>query len=58
MGAYDSWNEQKSRLKERFSELFENDLLFTDGSKEELITALQKKLGKSRDEIVGLLSKS
>jgi len=53
----ESWSEQKRRLKRKFSGLFENDCLFTESSKEELIAKLQKKLGKTKAEILNLLSK-
>ena len=46
-----SWNEVKGRLKQKYADLTDDDLLFAEGKEEELYGRLQKKLGKSRDEI-------
>lgn len=46
-----NWEEQKSRLKEKFAALTDTDLLFVKGKKEEMIAKLQIKLGKSREEL-------
>ena len=46
-----NWNEQKGKLKQRFAELTDNDLLFIEGKKEEMLGRLQKKLGKSKEEL-------
>jgi uncharacterized protein YjbJ (UPF0337 family) len=46
-----SWNEQKGKLKQKFAILTDNDLLFADGKKDEMIGRLQMKLGKSKEEL-------
>ena len=46
-----NWNEQKGKLKQKFAELTDNDLLFIEGKKEEMLGRLQKKLGKSKEEL-------
>ena len=46
-----NWEEQKSRLKEKFAVLTDTDLLLVKGKKEEMIAKLQIKLGKSREEL-------
>lgn len=46
-----SWNEQKGVLKQRFAELTDNDLLFAEGKKDEMIGKLQIKLGKTKEEM-------
>lgn len=46
-----NWNEMKGKLKQKFSELTDDDLTFTEGKEDELIGRLQKKLGKTKDEI-------
>ena len=46
-----SWNQQKGKLKQKFAELTDNDLLFIEGKKEEMLGRLQKKLGKSKEEL-------
>ena len=47
----ESWIEQKGKLKQRFAVLTENDLLFDEGMKEEMLGKLQRKLGKTREEL-------
>ena len=46
-----NWNEQKGKLKQKFAELTDNDLMFAEGKKEEMLGRLQIKLGKSREEM-------
>lgn len=46
-----NWNEQKGKLKQKFASLTDNDLLFEEGKKDELLGRLQIKLGKTKDEI-------
>lgn len=46
-----NWNELKGKLKQKYSELTDDDLAFTEGKEDELIGRLQKKLGKTKDEI-------
>lgn len=52
-----NWNEIKGKLKQKYSELSDNDLAFTEGKEDELIGRLQKKLGKTKDEIKKELAK-
>lgn len=46
-----NWNEQKGKLKQAFSELTDDDLMFADGKKDEMFGKLQKKLGKTKEEL-------
>jgi uncharacterized protein YjbJ (UPF0337 family) len=46
-----SWNEVKGKLKQSYGNLTDDDLVFAEGKDDELIGRLQKKLGKSKDEI-------
>jgi len=46
-----AWEEQKGKLKQKFAKLTDNDLLFVDGKKEEMMGKLQIKLGKSKEEL-------
>ena len=52
-----SWQENAVKLKEKFGILTDDDLLFTEGKEEELLGRLQKKLGKSKEEVRTLISK-
>mgnify|MGYP001224294354 CR=1 FL=1 len=46
-----NWNEQKGKLKQKFATLTDNDLMFAEGKKEEMLGRLQIKLGKSKEEL-------
>jgi uncharacterized protein YjbJ (UPF0337 family) len=46
-----SWNEIKGKLKQQYGNLTDDDLGFAEGKDDELIGRLQKKLGKTKDEI-------
>ena len=50
-----AWEEQKGKLKQKFAKLTDNDLLYIDGKKEEMIGKLQIKLGKSKEELQMIL---
>ena len=49
------WNVIKGKLKQKYADLTDDDLLYVQGKEEELAGRLQKKLGKSRKEIEDLL---
>jgi uncharacterized protein YjbJ (UPF0337 family) len=51
-----NWNEQKGKLKQKFAELTDNDLMFAEGKKEEMIGRLQIKLGKSKEELLKIMA--
>jgi len=46
-----NWNEQKGKLKQKFAMLTDNDLMYAEGKKDEMLGKLQKKLGKTKDEL-------
>ena len=46
-----SWNEMKGKLKQQFGNLTDDDLTFADGKEDELLGRLQKRLGKSKEDI-------
>ena len=51
-----TWNEQKGKLKQKFAILTDNDLMFDEGKKEEMLGRLQIKLGKSKEELLKILA--
>jgi uncharacterized protein YjbJ (UPF0337 family) len=55
-GLKGNWEEQKGKLKQKFAALTDNDLLFADGKQEEMIGRLQKKLGKTKEEMYKIIS--
>ncbi len=46
-----SWNEVKGKLKQRYAELTDDDLMFAEGKEDELLGRLQQRLGRSKDEV-------
>ena len=46
-----SWNETKGKLKQKFANLTDDDLLFAEGKEDELLGRLEKKVGKSKEEL-------
>ena len=45
-----NWNETKGRLKQKYADLTDDDLKYSEGKEEELVGRIQQKLGKSREE--------
>ncbi len=46
-----NWNEQKGKLKQKFAALTDNDLLFVEGKRDEMMGRLQVKLGKTKEQL-------
>lgn len=46
-----NWNEAKGKLKQQYADLTDDDLLYVEGKEDELYGRLQKRLGKSREEV-------
>ncbi|OFX23069.1 MAG: general stress protein CsbD [Bacteroidetes bacterium GWA2_31_9b] len=51
----ENWKELKGKLKQKFAVLIDNDLLFEEGKREELLERLQIKLGKTKEEVKKLI---
>ena len=52
-----NWDDQKEILKERFSSLTDKDLNFEKGKMEDMIMNLQNKVGKTRHELYGIITR-
>ena len=46
-----SWNEIKGKLKQKYADLTDDDLTFAEGKDDELLGRLQKKLGRTKDDL-------
>lgn len=46
-----NWNEMKGKLKQRFAQLTDSDMLLIEGKQDELVGRLQAKLGKTKAEV-------
>jgi uncharacterized protein YjbJ (UPF0337 family) len=51
LGFKGSCKETKGKLKQKYGQLTDDDLTFAEGKDEELLGRLQKKLGKSKEEL-------
>ena len=51
-----TWNEVQGKLKQKYGQLTDNDLVYTEGQQDELIGRLQKKLGKAQDEVIKIIA--
>jgi uncharacterized protein YjbJ (UPF0337 family) len=52
-----TWNETKGKLKQKYADLTDDDLLFEEGKEDELLGRLQKKVGQTKEEIRDAISK-
>jgi len=52
-----NWNETAGKLKQKFANLTDDDLLLAKGKEEELWGRLQTKLGKTKEELHKIISK-
>ena len=50
------WAEKKEKLKEKFAMLTKSDLILEDGKKDLMLSKLQIKLGKTKEELLAILS--
>lgn len=55
-GLKGNWEEQKGKLKQKFAILTDNDVLFIEGKKEEMLGRLQVKLGKTKEELQKIIA--
>lgn len=51
-----NWNETKGKLKQKFAILTDSDMLLVEGKHDELLGRLQKKLGKTKEEVQKIIS--
>jgi uncharacterized protein YjbJ (UPF0337 family) len=52
-----TWNETKGKLKQKYADLTDDDLLFEEGKEDELLGRLQKKTGQTKEDIRDAISK-
>lgn len=45
------WNVLKGKIKQQYADWTDDDLLYVEGKEEELYGRLQKKSGKTREEV-------
>ena len=52
-----NWKEISGKLKQRFANLTDDDVLYKEGKEEELLGRLQQKIGKTKEDLRKLISK-
>jgi uncharacterized protein YjbJ (UPF0337 family) len=51
-----NWNEMKGKLKQKYAELTDDDLMYAEGKEDEMYGKLQQKLGKTKEEVQQIIS--
>lgn len=46
-----NWNEMKGKIKQKYSNVTDDDLMYEEGKEDELYGRLQKKTGKTKEEL-------
>jgi uncharacterized protein YjbJ (UPF0337 family) len=46
-----NWNEMKGKIKQQYANLTDDDLLYEEGKEDELLGRIQKKTGKTKEEV-------
>ena len=49
-----NWNEFKGKLKQKYANLTDDDLMYEEGKEDEMWGRLEKKLGKAKKEILSV----
>ena len=52
-----NWNQIKGKLKQEYGDLTDQDLTYAEGKEDEMIGRLQKKTGKTKEEIKSFIDK-
>jgi uncharacterized protein YjbJ (UPF0337 family) len=47
-----TWNDLKGKAKKQYAGLTDDDLLYEEGKDDELVGRVQKKVGKTKDEVI------
>ena len=45
------WNIIKGKLKQQYADLTDDDLIYEEGKEDELLGRIQKRIGKTKEEI-------
>ncbi len=46
------WNELKGKLKQKYGELTDDDMMYVEGKENELWGRIQQRIGKTKEEIM------
>lgn len=51
-----NWNQMKGKIKQKYPDLTDDDLILVAGREDDLLGRIQRKTGKSRDEVVSYIN--
>jgi uncharacterized protein YjbJ (UPF0337 family) len=46
-----NWNELKGKIKQQYADLTDDDLMYEEGQDDELLGRIQKKTGKTKEDL-------
>ncbi|MGN6435707.1 MAG: CsbD family protein [Agriterribacter sp.] len=46
-----NWNEVKGKIKQKYANLTDDDLLYEEGKDDELLGRIQKKVGETKEKV-------
>jgi uncharacterized protein YjbJ (UPF0337 family) len=52
-----NWNEVKGKIKQKYANLTDDDLLYEEGKDDELLGRIQKKTGAAKEDIKSWIDK-
>ena len=52
-----NWNDLKGKAKQEYADLTDDDLLYEEGKDDELVGRIQKKIGKTKEEVKSWIEK-
>ena len=52
----ENWDEQKEKLKVKFSNLTDEDLNYEEGKRDEMLDRVSTKLGKTQEELAEIIA--
>jgi uncharacterized protein YjbJ (UPF0337 family) len=52
-----NWNQLKGKLKQKYGELTDDDLVYVEGQEDELLGKLQEKTGKTKEQLAEEIKK-
>lgn len=47
-----NWNELKGKIKQQYADLTDDDLTYEEGKDDELVGRIQKKIGKTKEQVI------
>jgi uncharacterized protein YjbJ (UPF0337 family) len=52
-----NWNQIKGKLKQKWGQLTDDDLIFEEGKEDELLGRIQKRTGETKDAVRDFISR-